>query len=230
MIHLKGRNAFITGSSRGIGQQIAIGLAKQGCNIIVHGRTKDNCLKTLEVLKVYDVKLYCVYGELSSQENVNQIINQVQSLHISVDILYNNAGIMTPYKVDYWQHNWEEMMLSMKVNVFSIYSLCSAFIPAMIENGFGRVINLISAIKDQPELLPYSTSKWAIAKLTDDIAIKLKDTGVRINNLDPGWLTTDMGGEHADHSVEAVLPGALAPALIENDGPNGETFFAIQES
>ena len=228
MIHLKEKNAFITGSSRGIGQQIAIGLAEKGCNIIVHGRTKENCLKTLKILKIYNIKLYCVHGELSSQEAVNHIIKQVLDLHISVDILYNNAGIMTPYKVDYWQHTWEELMLSMKVNVFSIYSLCSAFIPTMIENGFGRVINLISGIKGQPELLPYSTSKWAIIKLTDDIAIKLEGTGVRINNLDPSWLTTDLGGEHADNPVEAVLPGALAPALIENDGANGETFFAIE--
>ena len=228
MIHLKEKNAFITGSSRGIGQQIAIGLAEKGCNIIVHGRTKENCLKTLKILKIYNIKLYCVHGELSSQEAVNHIIKQVFDLHISVDILYNNAGIMTPYKVDYWQHTWEELMLSMKVNVFSIYSLCSAFIPTMIENGFGRVINLISGIKGQPELLPYSTSKWAIIKLTDDIAIKLEGTGVRINNLDPSWLTTDLGGEHADNPVEAVLPGALAPALIENDGANGETFFAIE--
>ncbi|MGK0127834.1 MAG: 3-oxoacyl-[acyl-carrier protein] reductase, partial [Candidatus Azotimanducaceae bacterium] len=67
MINLKQKNAFITGSSRGIGQQIAIGLAEQGCNIIVHGRTKENCLKTLEILKAYTIKTYCVYGELSSQ-------------------------------------------------------------------------------------------------------------------------------------------------------------------
>ena len=228
MINIKGKNAFITGSSRGIGQQIAIGLAKLDCNIIVHGRTKENCLQTLELLEHYTIKLYCVFGELSSEENVNHIIKQVNDLNITVDILYNNVGIMTPYKVDYWQHTWEELEQSMKVNLFSMYSFCSAFVPKMIENGFGRVINLISAIKDQPELLPYSTSKWAIVKLTDDIAIKLEGTNVKINNLDPSWLTTDMGGEHADNPVEAVLPGALTPALVENDGPNGQTFFAIK--
>jgi NAD(P)-dependent dehydrogenase (short-subunit alcohol dehydrogenase family) len=97
----------------------------------------------------------------------------------------------------------------------------------MIDRGFGRVINLTSGIKDQPELAPYGASKWAVNKLSDDLAIKLKDTGVRINTLDPGWLRTDLGGEHADHAVEAVLPGALAPALIEDDGPNGQFFSAI---
>ena len=230
MIDIKGKNALITGSSRGIGQQIAKGLAKLGCNIIVHGRTEESCLKTLVFLKNYNIKLYCVYGELSNEDNVNHLIKQVQNLDISVDILYNNAAVMSPYKVDFWKHSWEDWMISMKVTVFSIYSLCAAFIPAMIENGFGRVINLISGIKNQPELMPYGASKWAVIKLTDDIAIKLEDTGVRINSLDPGWLSTDLGGENAEHPVEAVLPGALAPALIVNNGPNGESFSAINHN
>ena len=230
MIELKGNNALITGSSRGVGQQVAQGLAKLGCNIIVHGRTEDSCSKTLEILKEYDVKSYCVFGELSDEAQVNQLINQVQDLSISIDILYNNAAIMTPFYEDFWSHNWEEWMLSMKVNVFAMYNLCGAFIPGMIENGFGRVINLTSGIKDLPELAPYGASKWAVNKLTDDLAVKLKDTAVRINTLDPGWLRTDLGGENADHPVEAVLPGALAPALIDNDGPNGAFFSAIDKT
>lgn len=227
MINIKGKNALITGSSRGIGQQIAKGLAERGCNIIVHGRVEENCSKTLKLLKPYNVKLYCVYGELSNETNVNQLIKQVKNLNISVDILYNNAGVMTPYKEDFWTHSWDDWLVSMKVNVFSMYSLSSAFIPAMIDNGFGRVINLVSGIKDEPELLPYSVSKWAVIQLTNDIAVKLKDTNVRINCLDPGWLSTDLGGEYADHPVEAVLPGALAPVFIANDGPNGKAFSGI---
>jgi NAD(P)-dependent dehydrogenase (short-subunit alcohol dehydrogenase family) len=97
----------------------------------------------------------------------------------------------------------------------------------MVENGFGRVINLSSGIKDVPELAPYGATKWAVNKLTEDLAAKLVGTGVRINTLDPGWLRTDLGGQHADHPVEAVLPGALAPALIDNDGPLGIQFSAI---
>lgn len=227
MIDVNGKNALITGSSRGIGQQVAMGLAKLGCNIIVHGRTQENCKTTLGLLRHYNIKVYCVYGELSYENQVYDLINQVKKLNVSVDILYNNAAIMTPYNVDIWSHSWEDWMLSMKVNVFAMYKLCAAFIPAMIENGFGRVVNLVSGIKDEPELMPYGASKWAVLKLTDDIAVKLRDTGVRINALDPGWLKTDLGGEYAEHSVEAVLPGALAPVLVENDGANGETFSAI---
>ncbi len=227
MIELKDKNALVTGSSRGIGQQIVEGLAKLGCNVIVHGRTNESCATTLQILEKYPVKKYCVYGELSDENQVNDLIKQVQNLNISIDILYNNAAIMTPFQNDYWKHSWEDWMLSMKVNVFAMYSLCRAFIPSMIENGFGRVINLSSGIKDEPELAPYAASKWAVNKLTDDISAKLKGTSVRINNLDPGWLRTDLGGEFADYPVEAVMPGALAPALIDDDGPNGILFSAI---
>ena len=227
MIDIKGKTALITGSSRGVGQQIAHGLAKLGCNIIVHGRTEESCARTLELLKKYNIIVYSVYGELSEESQVNQLIKQVRNLKISIDILYNNAAIMTPFHEDIWSHSWDEWMETCKVNIFAMYSLCGAFIPAMVENGFGRVINLTSGIKDLPELAPYGASKWAVNKLTDDISAKLENTGVRINTLDPGWLRTDLGGPNADHPVEAVLPGALAPALVADDGPNGEFFSAI---
>jgi 3-oxoacyl-[acyl-carrier protein] reductase len=67
MIDLKGKNALITGSSRGVGQQLAQALTKLGCNVIVHGRTLESCTKTLAILKDSGVKVYCVYGELSEE-------------------------------------------------------------------------------------------------------------------------------------------------------------------
>ena len=230
MTNLKGKNALITGSSRGIGQQIAIGLAKLGCNVIIHGRSKHSCSKTIELIGEHKVKVYCVYGELSDEAQVNLLINQVKDLKIPIDILYNNAAVMAPYKSDYLKHNWADWIDSFKVNVIAMYALCSAFIPQMIENGYGRIINTTSGIMDQPELAPYGASKWAVNKLTDDLSVKLKGTSVRINTLDPGWLQTDLGGENAEHPVEAVMPGALAPALIENDGPNGQFFSAINHN
>ena len=230
MIEIAGKNALITGSSRGIGQQIALGLAKLGCNIIVHGRTKQSCTSTLDLLKKYNIATYHVYGELSEKDSVEDIINQVKSLDIDIDILYNNAAIMKDFHEDYWSHSWDEWINTYKVNVIAMYTLCGAFIPSMIERGFGRVINITSRIMHKPELAPYGASKWAVDKLSDDIASKLIDTGVRINYLDPGWIRTDLGGEKAEHRVEGVLPGILAPALVDNDGPNGEFFSAIDHN
>ena len=230
MMDIRGKNALITGSSRGIGQQISLGLANLGCNIVVHGRTKESCAKTLELLRNYKVNTYCVNGDLSDEKQVKTLIKQVHDLNIPIDILYNNAAIMIPYQDDIWNHSWEAWTETFKVNVMAMYSLCGAFVPGMIENGFGRIINISSGIKDKPELAPYGASKWAVNKLTEDVASKLNGTGVRINYLDPGWLRTDMGGENADHPVEAVLPGALVPALIADDGPNGQFFSAIEQN
>ena len=230
MIDLKGKNALITGASRGVGQQIALGLAQLGCNLILHGRVKESNDKTVKILKDFNVKVDVVYGELSAENQVNDIIKQVKGLGVSVDILYNNAAVMSPYNTDIWNHTWEDWMWSFKVNVMAMYSLCKAFVPAMIDNGFGRVINTTSGIMDQPELAPYGASKWAVNKLTDDYAVKLEGTGVRMNTLDPGWCRTDLGGDQADHAVEDVLPGALAPALIDNDGANGKFFSAIEHN
>ena len=228
-MNLHNKTAFITGSSRGIGQQIALGLAQKGCNLIIHGRQKENTQTTLDALKDFSVKVDVVYGDLADKAETQHLIEQVNKLDVAVDILYNNAAIMRPYRSDYWSHTPEDWEQSMRVNVFAVYELCTAFIPKMLANGFGRVVNLVSGIQDQPELSPYSTSKAALAKLTEDLAVKFDDTNVRINALDPGWLQTDLGGEYAEHPVEAVMPGALQPALVENNGPNGKTFFALDE-
>ncbi len=227
MISIKNKNALVTGSSRGIGQQIVQGLANLGCNVIVHGRTKESCAATLQLLEKYPVQTYCVYGELSEEAGVQSIIQQVQALNIPIDILYNNAAVMTAYKDDILTHTWDEWMLSMRVNVFAMYTLCAAFIPGMQARGFGRIVNLSSGIMYKPELAPYGSSKWAVNKLTEDLSVKM-GTGVRINYLDPCWLQTDMGGPDADYPVQAVLPGALAPVLVEDDGPNGVLFRAIE--
>lgn len=228
MISLNSKNALITGSSRGVGQQIALGMAALGCNVIVHGRKADSCKKTLEMLKKYPVKTWSVYGELSDENQVKDLIRQVIALEVPVDVLYNNAAIMTAYHQDIWKHSWDEWALTFRVNVMAMYSLCAAFIPPMIERGFGRVVNLSSGIKDNPQLAPYGASKWAVNKLTDDIASTLEGTGVRINYMDPGWLRTDMGGANAEHAVEDVLPGAMEPALVDDDGPNGVFFEAMK--
>ena len=227
-MQLKNKTALITGSSRGVGQQIALGLATEGCNIIVHARNIEHCKDTLEQLDKFDVKTFSVAGDLSQESDVQHLIKQVENLNIPVDILYNNAGIMVAYKDDIWSHTTEDFMRSYQVNVVAPYKLCAAFVPRMIDRDYGRVVNLTSRIDGIPELAPYGATKWAIDKLSMDLATHLQDTNVRLNYLDPTWLKTDMGGDQAMNEVEAVLPGALEPVLIDNNGPNGQFFQAIK--
>ena len=226
MNKLNGKWALVTGSSRGIGQQAALGLAAEGCNLIVHGRTLEHCAGTLELLKEYEVDVRVVGGELGTPEGDQAVIDAVLAEQVSVDILYNNAAIMSTWKdhiFDIPMANWEQVL---NINLYSLIRLCNAFIPPMVSRGWGRVVNVTSGIKDQPQLAPYSVSKAAVDKYTQDMATELEETGVVINTLDPGWLKTDLGGEQADHEVESVLPGALVPVLLADGEESGHMFSA----
>jgi NAD(P)-dependent dehydrogenase (short-subunit alcohol dehydrogenase family) len=97
----------------------------------------------------------------------------------------------------------------------------------MRQRGYGRIVNLTSGIRDTPNLTPYSVTKAAVDKYTRDLAAELRGSNVLANYLDPGWLRTELGGPQAPDPVEAVLPGALVPALLDDHGPSGQ-FFAAQ--
>lgn len=220
MKRLENKLALVTGSSRGIGQQIAMGLAAEGCNVILHGRKKEHTVHTAQLLQPYGVQVDMIEGELSSIEDIQRMINEVKAQYGGVDILYNNAAIMNEWK-PIWEITLDEWKESFQVNLYSMVLLCHGFAPYMREQGYGRIINLTSGIKDTPNLAPYSVSKAAVDKYTKDLAFELKGTGVLVNNLDPGWLKTDLGGPNAEHEVTTVLPGAIELALFENDGPTG---------
>ncbi|TVZ37202.1 NAD(P)-dependent dehydrogenase (short-subunit alcohol dehydrogenase family) [Alteromonadaceae bacterium 2753L.S.0a.02] len=223
--NLNDKWALVTGSSRGIGQQIALGLASLGCNLIVHGRAAGNLEKTLGLLTASQGEVAAVYGELDSEQGVAQVIEQTFAITPRLDILYNNAAIgcdSTPvfeFNMSVWQKVFQ-------VNVLAIAKLCNAFGPGMKARNWGRIVNVSSGIADQPNLAPYSVSKAAVDKFTKDLAFEFKDTNVRVNCIDPGWIQTDLGGPDAWDVVESTIPGMLAPLIVDDNGPNGEYFRA----
>jgi NAD(P)-dependent dehydrogenase (short-subunit alcohol dehydrogenase family) len=153
------------------------------------------------------------------------VIDGVRSGPGHVDILYNNAAVMNAWK-PVWEVTADEWLDIFRVNLLPMIALCNAFGPGMKRRGYGRIINLSSGIRDTPNLAPYSVSKAAVDKYTRDLAAELSGSNVLVNYLDPGWLQTDMGGENAHYPVEAVLPGALVPALLDDNGPSGQLFAA----
>lgn len=227
MSRLLGKWALVTGSSRGIGQQIAVGLADERCNVILHARALGHLGETRTLLSSYDIETMAVAGNLAADAGVNAVIDSVTSKPGYVDILYNNAAIQNQ-----WQSLWEIPMRTwdqaFRVNVYALVALCNAFVPGMVERGYGRIINITSGIRDIPQLAPYSVTKAAVDKYTQDLAAELRGTNVLVNTLDPGWLKTDMGGPNADHDVETVIPGALVPALLGVDGPSGRR-YSVQD-
>ncbi|SHH84466.1 SDR family NAD(P)-dependent oxidoreductase [Clostridium grantii] len=223
MKNLKGKKALITGSSRGIGKQIAIGLATLGCDIILHARTLENLKEIEEILKKYDIKVYKIACELSDPNSVQLMLEELDMKHKNIDIVYNNAAISCENQLLFNTQRkvWDEIF---EVNLFALIKICEHFLPLMIENKYGRIINFSSGISNQPEMAPYAVSKAAVNKYTEDMAIRLKGTNVLMNLINPGWVQTDMGGANASSSIESVLPGVIVPALLDDNGECGKTF------
>lgn len=223
--HLKGKWALITGASRGIGQQIAWGLAELGVNLVLHARTQEGLSQTVNRLKGQAIEYLTIEAELSIDTSISRLIAEVFERLGGVDILYNNAAVMSR-GAKIWEIPLTEWYRVFEINLFAVVKLCNAFAPQMKKRGWGRIVNVTSGIKDQPDFAPYSVSKAAIDKYSRDLAWELKGTGVLVNYLDPGWLKTDLGGPNAMYEVATVLPGALVPVLLEDNGPTGQLFCA----
>jgi len=211
---LAGRWAMVTGASRGIGREVAMALGQIGCNLVLHSRSVEHTRELDAAIRAMGVETLSIAADLAVPEQVDELVMAVPGHGISIDILYNNAGYMCPWQQDVWHIPSDYFRKSFEINVLSQIRLCAAFLPAMIDRGWGRVINLTSGIRDQPQLSPYAVSKAALRKYVEDLAPYLANSGVCINSLDPGWLSTDMGGPDAPNTVDSVLPGALLPVLL----------------
>ncbi|MGL1892404.1 MAG: SDR family NAD(P)-dependent oxidoreductase [Spirochaetaceae bacterium] len=225
---IRGKWALVTGASRGVGLRIARALAEKGCKVILHSRKLEGTKDLLDELKAEGVEAFSVAAELSSLEQVEALIKEVKEITSDhLDILYNNAAIMTAYR-DMFAPTAGEYMDSFFVNSVVPSKLCDAFLPSMLKRDWGRVVNVTSGIADQPQLMAYSCSKAALDRYVRDMVTSLKDTNVLMSLLDPGWLTTDLGGPDAPNSPDTVLPGAMIPVLLEKEEGSGK-FFSAQD-
>lgn len=222
---IRGKWALVTGASRGIGRQVSLALADQGCNVVLHSRDLSNTAALAAEVASKGVEVRQVEAELASKDDVSAMLKELLLNGPPIDILYNNAAIMTSYYSDWLSVPADDLRLSFEVNVTALIQICHTLIPGMVSRGWGRIINVTSGIADQPELIAYAVSKAAVDKFVYDTVGKLEGTGVLMNLLDPGWLRTDLGGPNAPNSVESVIPGALVPALL-NDGTAGKLFRA----
>jgi len=222
---IHGKWALVTGASRGVGRQICLGLSQYGCNVVLHSREVAHTQALAAELIAKGIQVRHVEAELSDQKQVDKMLTELLINGPAIDILYNNAAVMGSFRGDWTNVPAEDFRKCFEVNVITLIQICHRLIPPMIKRRWGRIINVTSGIKDQPELIAYALSKAAVDKFVADTVCRLKDTGVLMNLLDPGWLRTDMGGPNAPGAVESVLPGALVPALID-DGTTGQLIRA----
>jgi 3-oxoacyl-[acyl-carrier protein] reductase len=227
VLDIAGRWVLLTGASRGVGRQVAGALADKGCRLILHSRKREHTAELVAQFQARGLTVHALEAELSDQKQVIALGEEALSISGGIDILYNIAAIQSPWHDDVFFTDAGEYALSFQVNSVAPITLCNLMLPGMIERRFGRVVNVTSGIKDQPQLMAYAASKAALDKYVYDMAPHLKDSGVTMNLLDPGWLRTDLGGPEAPNAVESVLPGALVPVLLE-DGTCGK-FFGAQD-
>ncbi len=216
MTNVKEKWALITGASRGVGYQIAIFMARHGCNLVLHSRCISHTEKVLEEVKALGVKAYSVQAELSDLTAVNRMLDELEEKDIHIDILFNDAAVQIAYRHEYFKTPAEDFTQSFMINTVAPAMICYRLIPRMVKKGFGRVINTTSGIQNEPEQAGYSASKAALDKFTKDLGSRLEGTNVMVNLADPGWCRTDLGGPHAPNSVESCIPGIVVGAFLDD--------------
>jgi len=216
MVDVKGRWAFITGASRGIGYLTALFMAGKGCNLILHGRTKEHCEKVVNEVKTLGVEAYAVGAELSDLDAEERMLQEIDALNVRVDIVLNNAGLQIAYRNEYFKTPVSDYTESFKINTIAPAMICYHFMPKMKEYGFGRILNTTSGIKLDPQQAGYSASKAALDKITIDLGHTVEGTDVMINLTDPGWCRTDLGGPHAPNAPESAIPGIVVGVFVDD--------------
>jgi short-subunit dehydrogenase len=214
------RTALITGSTRGIGLEIAVALALRGVRVILHGRTGGSLKEGLGRFEERtSLKTDGVVADLSQLDGPEILCHHLLMKNIKVNILYNNAGISLPTNdgaADASENSFDQCMI---VNFRAVVGLTSRLLPRMMESGYGRIVFLTSMARGQPDRIGYICSKAALTSYAYELVHVTDGTAVRVSTLDPGWVRSDMGGELATNDLGSVIPGALVGALslpIEN--------------
>ena len=228
MKRLSGKTALVTGSSRGVGQLVAEALAKEGARVLVHGRTLKACEATLALVRAAGGEAKAYEGELLDPAAVDALAQAVLADFGGVDILYNNAAVMSVWTDSIQAQDMADWSRVFQINVNAPVRLTTLLLPAMKARGWGRIVNVTSGIDKTWQLAAYGASKWALDKWTDDLGAHLAGSGILVSRIDPGWLRTDLGGPNADNAPETVLPGAMVPVLLADDAPQAQ-FFRAQE-
>ena len=200
--------AVITGGSKGIGADLAQRLLERGYRVISIARGKPEWeaegAQHVEADLLDPASVAAVAADIAARYDVTHLVH--------------NAGLIWPNLIE--DAKPKDITGLAQLHLGSALTLLQAFLPAMKERGFGRVINTTSGIKNQPEQAGYSASKAALDNFTTDLGTKLDGTGVLINLTDPGWCRTDLGGPQAPNAPESSIPGVAVGAFVDG-GKNG---------
>lgn len=192
-LQLKGKRAFVSGSSSGIGLGIALELAAEGCDVVVHGRDAARTGETARKVEELGVKSAVTLGDLADEREAMQVCDAALAAFGQIDILINNCGRTLRYDNPDWSElKSEEWIKSFEVNFMSGIRLAKRFVPGMKTQGWGRIVNVSSTTATHVWgiLVDYGAAKAALNKLTADMSKTLGPTGITVNAILPGTIVT----------------------------------------
>ncbi len=204
---LQGKTAIVTGGGRGIGQVIALGLAKAGAEVIIISRS--GAQETVELIEQAGGKAYELRADVTKEDEVNKALKEIIKRSKKVDILFNNTGICIHKEtVDATIEEWRMVI---DVNLTGEYIMARAVGNLMMQNGIeGSIINMASmsgSIVNIPQWqASYNTSKAGVIHMTRSLAAEWVGFGIRVNSLSPGYIATPMSADVPRELKEAWDP------------------------
>jgi NAD(P)-dependent dehydrogenase (short-subunit alcohol dehydrogenase family) len=212
LFDLTGKNAFVTGASRGIGRVIAVALADAGADVALVARSADGLAQTAEAISAVGRRAVVLPTDVTGQEAVADTAARAIDELGHVDIVVNNAGgsnFMVPFR-DLRLTGWDKLI---QLNLSSAVYVCHAFAGHMLDRGKGSVINVasVAGVASAPLMSPYGAAKAALISLTKSLAVEWGATGVRVNALCPGWTATDLNKTLWDDPVAGPATVAAVP-------------------
>ncbi len=219
------RTALVTGANRGIGLETSRRLATMGLRVILTARIGKDAEQEAAKLAKEGLAVSAEQLDVTKEDAAELLATKLAKMEARVDVLVNNAGVYPQRGVlDAPLESYRE---ALDVNFWGALRTIRAFVPAMLKNGYGRIVNVSSGSGSFGEGLegpaPYCVSKVALNALTVKLAQELRGD-VKVNALCPGWVRTRMGGSNADLAVEDSVDTILWLATLPADGPNGGYF------
>jgi 3-oxoacyl-[acyl-carrier protein] reductase len=219
MQSLKGKNALVTGGSRGLGKAVAIALANEGVNVAITGRNISQLETTVTELKSLGVNAIFGAFNVSEKEEVKQGIATLISTFGTFDILINNAGIAAfGGFLEMEEEEWENIV---KTNLFGPYYVSRAVVPGMVEKNVGDIINVSSTagLKGNAVTSAYSASKAGLIGLSESLMFELRKKNIRVTTLTPSTIASDMSKDVlkiTDGNPDKVLqPEDFAELIVD---------------
>lgn len=205
MENLKGKNAIITGASKGIGKAIARKLARNGINLLLAARTQSTLDETAaELKKENQVKVLGVSCDVSRLADLENLVKVSQEQLGKIDILINNAGVSSQYPFE--RQPLDDLERLAHTNYLGYVRLTRLVIPHMIENKSGAIINMVSGsvlVEPVPRsFLVYSSLKVGLRAFSKGLFWEMRDHGIKVTAIMPGVTDTDLTGKLAEITQE----------------------------